>query len=336
MGSTRTRLVLAMAMALAVVVSPAASADPKRVAPAPTRLAAGLEGASGSTVGPDGALYVAQGTVGTISRVDRRTGAVTTYASGLPRSIVGLGGATDVAFVGRTAYVLVTLVGADVGGSDTVGIYRVDGPASFTVVADIGAYTTSNPPDTEFEVPSGLQFAMEPFRRGFLVTDGHHNRLLYASLDGRVSELRAFDNIVPTGLDVLGNRVYMAQAGPIPYRPEDGKVLAFRARRGAVTEVASGVPFLVDVEFGRGGALFALSQGEGGGEPAGAPATPDTGSLVRATCRGGLKVIADGLNRPTSLEIVRDTAYVVTLAGEVWRFAGISGRRHGSCGRAHR
>jgi hypothetical protein len=34
--------------------------------------------------------------------------------------------------------VLVTLVGEDVGGSSVVGIYRVDGPNDFTVIADIG------------------------------------------------------------------------------------------------------------------------------------------------------------------------------------------------------
>ena len=39
-----------------------------------TLLATGLEEAIGSTIGPDGALYVAQGTLGTISRVDPQTG----------------------------------------------------------------------------------------------------------------------------------------------------------------------------------------------------------------------------------------------------------------------
>ena len=81
-------------------------------------------------------------------RVDPQTGDVSTFASGLPKSIIGIGGAMDVAFIGRTAYVLVTLVGDDVGGSDVVGIYRVDGPDSFTVIADIGAFSTKNPSNT--------------------------------------------------------------------------------------------------------------------------------------------------------------------------------------------
>ena len=90
----------------------------------------------------------------------------------------------DVAFIGKTAYVLVTLVGPDVGGDDVVGIYRVDGPDSFTVIADIGAFALANPPSTPFDVPTGLQFALDIYRGGFLVTDGHHNRVLQVTLDG--------------------------------------------------------------------------------------------------------------------------------------------------------
>jgi len=79
------------------------------------RLVTGLEGGSGSTIGPDGALYVTENAAGRVTRVDPRTGATTTYASGLPKLIpaAGFGGPVDIAFVGRTAYVLVTLVGPD-------------------------------------------------------------------------------------------------------------------------------------------------------------------------------------------------------------------------------
>jgi hypothetical protein len=33
-------------------------------------------------------------------------------------------------------------------------------------------------------------------------------------------------------------------------------------------------------------------------------------------------VVVDELNLPTSMEFVRDTAYVVNLTGEVWRIGG--------------
>ena len=167
----------------------------------------------------------------------------------------------DVAFIGRTAYVLVTLVSPDVGGSSIDGIYRVDGPHSFTVVADIGTFSLNNPPEPDFFIPTGLQYALQSYRGGFLVTDGHHNRVLRVARDGEVTERIAFGNVVPTGLDVSGNTVYVAQAGPVPHEPANGKVVSFQSKSSTAREVASGAPLLVDVEFGRGRDLFALSQG---------------------------------------------------------------------------
>ena len=288
-----------------------------------------MEGGSGSTVGPGGALYVTEGWAGRISRVDPKTGDVTTFASGLPLRLFGIGGAADVAFIGKTAYALVTLVGPDVGGSDVVGIYRVDGPDSFTVVADIGAFSMTHLPPYPVDVPTGVQYALETYRGGFLVTDGHHNRMLRVTLDGEVTEFKVFDNIVPTGLAVSGNTVYMAEAGPVPHEPADGKVVSFQAKSPTVTEVASGAPLIVDVEFGRGRDLYALSQGLFSGGNPGAPALPNTGSLVKVNRNGTFTVVAEGIDRPTSLEIIGNTAYVVTLTGEIWRFDSISGPPHG-------
>jgi hypothetical protein len=324
MGSKRKLLLLA-AVLIAMIAPAAASAPQPSGAPNAVLLLTGLEGASGSTIGPGGALYVTEGAVGRISRVDPRTGDITTFASGLPSSIVGIGGAIDVAFIGSTAYALVTLVGSDVGGSDVVGIYRVDGPDSFTVIADIGAFALQNPPNTAFFIPTGVQYAIETYRGGFLVTDGHHNRVLRVTLDGEVTELLAFGNIVPTGLAVSGNTIYMAEAGPVPHLPENGKVVSFGPRSPTVTEVASGARLLVDVEFGRGRRLYALSQGVFPvGNPEGSPALPNTGALVEVNADGTFTVLTTGLNQPTSLEFIRNTAYVVSLAGEIWKIAGVS------------
>ncbi|MEP6816822.1 MAG: ScyD/ScyE family protein [Marmoricola sp.] len=286
------------------------------------RVVAGLHGGSGSTLGPDDALYVPETQTGSIVRIDPRSGATTTYATGLPMQVpgVGVGGAMDLAFLHHTAYVLVTLVGPDVGGSSTVGLYRMDSPDHFTVVADIGAWAIAHPPVPKFFIPSGVQYAMQRYHGGFLVTDGHHNRLLRVRLDGRISEVVAFDNIVPTGLARSGHTVLMAEAGPVPHLPENGKVLAFRVHSPQPRVVASGARLLVDVEIGHRGTLYALSQGFfTPGHPEGSPADPNTGSLVRADRHGGFETIATGLDRPTSLEIIDNDAYVVTLTGEVWR-----------------
>jgi hypothetical protein len=283
-------ILLLLALLVSVVPSAATAAGPSGD-PTAHRLVAGLQGGSGSTIGPDRALYVTESAAGRITRVDPGTGATTTYASGLPTLIpeVGFGGPVDVAFLGRTAYALVTLVGPDVGGGDVVGIYRVDGPDRFTVVADIGAFSIANPPATDFFVPSGVQYALQAYRGGLLVTDGHHNRVLRVTRDGQVSVLRAFANIVPTGLDVRGRAIYVAEAGPVPHVPEDGKVVAFRPNTPTVRDVAAGARLLVD----------------------------------KANRDGTFTVVIDRLNQPTSLELIGKTGYVVTLGGEIWKINGV-------------
>ena len=329
----RKRFVIGMALSCVILLGggkAGAGKPPPSGGPSATLLVSGLEELQGSTIGPGGDLYVTAPLTGSIWRVDPKTGAVTLFASGLPKSIIFVGGAMDIAFIGNTAYVLVTMVGADLGGDDVVGIYRVDGPDRFTVIADIGAFALQNPPDTPFFVPTGVQYALEPYRGGFLVTDGNHNRVLRVTLDGEVTELIAFGNNVPTGLAVSGNTVYMAEAGPVPHRPEDGKVIAFGPKSLTPVEVASGAPLLVDVEFGRGRTLFALSQGVWDGPFEGTPALPNTGALVRVNGGGTFSVVVDGLDRPTSLELIGNTAYVITLTGEVWKIEGVSGPPYGT------
>lgn len=300
----------------------------------PNLLVSGLQGSSGSAIGPDGALYVTEGAVGKISRINPRTGEITTFASGFPLSLIGIGGVYDVAFLGKTAYALVTLVDDPTlfPTGEVNGIYRVDGPDSVTVIADIGTYNIKHPPTGfDFYVSTGVQYSIQTYHDGFLVTDGHLNRVLYVTRNGKITEFKTFDNIVPTGLAVSGNTVYMAEAGPTPHNPEDGKVVSFGLKSHRVKTVASGAPLLVDVEFGRGQTLFALSQGiwEGAPEDAGTPANPDTGSLVKVNSNGTFTTITEDLDRPTSLEISGNTAYIITLTGEVWTVENIAGQPFG-------
>src|SRR5918994_1112014 len=192
MGSRR-RLLVAAAVLMTIAPTATVTAGRPPTDHTPVLLTSGLAGGSGSTVGPDRALYVTEPVAGEISRVDPSTGEVTLFASGLP----------------------------------------TQNPA-------IGAFALANPPSTDFFVPTGVQYAMQPYRGGFLVTDGHHNRVLRVTVDGEVSELIAFDNIVPTGLDTRFGRVFMSEAGPVPHLPEDGRIVAFRPRRPPPVEVAAG------------------------------------------------------------------------------------------------
>lgn len=329
MNWKRLVIVLALSIVLMLGSSPVTAAKDPPGASTASLLVTGLAGGSGSTIGPDGALYIAEPLAGQISRVDPQTGGVTTFVRGLPQQLVllGLGGVMDVSFIGKTAYALVTLVASDWGGSDIVGIYRVDGPDSFTIVADIGAWSSSEehlPHGFPIDTPTGVQYALQTYKGGFLVTDGHHNRVLRVTLDGDITEIIAFGNIVPTGIDVRGNTVYIAQAGPIPHLPENGKVVSFTLISPTATEMASGARLLVDVEFGPAGTLYALSQGVWDGPYEGSPALPNTGSLVMVNPGGTFTAILDGLNQPTSFEFIGNAAYVITLTGEVWKIDNVS------------
>ena len=120
----------------------------------------------------------------------------------------------------------------------------------------------------------------------------------------------------------------------MPHQPQNGKIVSFEPGSSTATTVASGARLAVDVEMGRGRTLFALSQGlfPCGGDPgcAGSPASHDTGALMRANARRhhdddrGRRSISR-----TSLEIIGNTAYVVTLNGEIWTIDDIAGPPYG-------
>ena len=159
------------------------------------------------------------------------------------------------------------IVGVPDGGpfgdpNDKNGIYRLKRDGSFKLIADIGSWSVDNPPVPAFFVDTGVQYAMERYDGGFLVTDGHHNRVLWVKRNGSIKEVATFGNVVPTGLEVTKHRAFITQAGPIPHRPEDGKVLAL-GRGSNPTEVASGASMLIDVERDRTASYTHCRRGKG-------------------------------------------------------------------------
>src|SRR5947199_9233316 len=93
-------IVLLLAAALVAMITPSAASG-RRPCQGPTAtllvtgLDTGLESAKGSTVGPDGALYVTEGAVGRISRVYPLTGARKTFANCLPDAIIRFCGVSN-------------------------------------------------------------------------------------------------------------------------------------------------------------------------------------------------------------------------------------------------
>lgn len=310
-----------------------AAATPPAATPSTTVLAEGvIGGANGSTIGPDGALYATASDTGEILRVDRDSGETSVYATGLPARVVDIGGPMDIVFHDGTAYVLVSLVGEFFGTEDPTGIYRMDGPGDWTVIADLGAWAVANPPapDIDIFIPTGVHYSLETYRGDLVVTDAHHNKILRVGLDGAIEELAALGNVVPTGLETWGNELLFTLAGPVPHLPEDGRIMSL-TKGGAIDQLASGGPLLIDVERGRGTTLFGLAQGIfTEGNPEGSPADPDTGLLLRADGHGGFVPVVDGIDRPTSMEIVGNDAYIIGVSGDVLRIDDVAGPPFGS------
>lgn len=325
-------------VALAVVLGTAAIA-PSQVASGQTKggpqvrvlNTAALDGlGSGSTIGPDGALYVSNGTDGTVLRINPNNGAAQVVGTGLPPQIIGLGGAMDVAFLRGQLYALVSLAGDDVGGSMEMGIYKRGSGGTFTLFADIGEFaSTTPPPDADFFLSQGVQYSMDVWRDGFLVTDAHHGRVYRVNKNGNVSLFHTFDSTdaVPTGLAVDGSDVYVASAGPIPHAPGTSKVLEIergnvQVSGGWPASYAGNVGLIVDVEDGSHGNLYGLLQGHWDLPPTpdneGFPAAPNTGEIV-VLDRGKFRTVVSGLNQPTSVDFSGNTAFVVTLGGTILR-----------------
>ena len=323
-----------------VVPSPNVSATkPAHSAPVVTVLNSTALGGlgSGSTIGPDGALYVTNGNDGTLIRVNPKTGSERVVGSGLPPQVVGIGGAMDVAFIGHRAYVLVTLAGADVGVPDAVmGIYRLKRDGTFSVFADLGTWSAEHPPaDPDWFLPQGVQYSLDVWRHGFVVADAHLGRLIRVDWRGQISEFVGFagTDSVPTGLEVANGKVFVATAGPIPHLPSDSAIGVVR-RNGSVKVVgewsadyAGNRGLIVDVEKGRHHRLYGLLQGHWDLEPLpaneGLPAAPNTGEIVVVRRDGTFKTVVGGLNQPTSLELVGQVGFVVTVTGTILRIDGL-------------
>ena len=66
------------------------------------------------------------------------------------------------------------------------------------------------------------------------------------------------------------------------------------------------------------------------GATAGDVALPDTGMLVKVNEDGTFTTITAGLDRPTSLEFAKNTAYIVTLTGKIWTIDNVTGAPFGN------
>ncbi|HLA74177.1 MAG TPA: ScyD/ScyE family protein [Steroidobacteraceae bacterium] len=180
--------------------------------------ATGLTNPRGLTFGPDGNLYVAEAgmggelvptneadcprdinifspyTAGFSGRVTRvlKDGTTQTVADGLPSMTEASGasyGPTDVAFIGKTLYVLIEMGGCSHGLPDELNlpaILRVNADGSTTHIADLGAWHRANPatfikdtnPATTDQEPGGVFHSMTAIGEKLYVVETNRGFLL--------------------------------------------------------------------------------------------------------------------------------------------------------------
>ena len=145
--------------------------------------------------------------------------------------------------------------------------------------------------------------------------------MLYVTLDGRITVFQEFGNIVPTGISIAGAGVLMAEAGAVPAsaaRREGGVVAAalrrehrVRVGRAALGRCLSSAAEENSTRCHKGCSRLVRRQRH--------RRLPNTGSLVQAQWNGTFRTVAEDLDVPTSVELIGDNAYVVTLNGEIWK-----------------
>ena len=158
---------------------------------------------------PDGDLLVTEAVTGRVLRVDPKNGDVSTFASGLPIRIVGTGGAMDYRIHRRNG-VRPRRHARRPRRWWRRRSGRLSGRRSGQLHCHLRTSGSSRWPIRRAHRSlcrtSGVQYAIENYHGGFLVTDGHHNRVLHVGhRDGEVTESIALGNIVPTAWPSSGN-----------------------------------------------------------------------------------------------------------------------------------
>ena len=122
-----------------------------------------------------------------------------------------------------------------------------------------------------------------------------------------------------------GNTIYMAEAGPVPHLP------AGRQDRGVRPEFIVGDAGRLGRSAPRGRgirprshALRALAGVLRAGQPRGFTGRARHRlARARSTATAPSPTLFEPLDRPTSLELIGTTAYVVTLTGQIWKIDGV-------------
>jgi hypothetical protein len=309
-----------------------------------TVIASGLNSPRGLTIGPDGALWVAEaGLLVPGGPVTMIRGAPSTYSdsgsvtrifegsqsrvlNGLPSIAAGNGeaaGPSDIAFAPNGALSILIGAGLDpsVRFTDLAPVgHQLGRLITLGGAVDIAAH------ETAFN-PAGGPLDSNPWRMALapdgtmLVTDAGANTLLAVAPDGSISTRAVFpprpiggpgpSDAVTTGLAIgPDGAAYVGQLTGFPFT--EGAAQIYRvADDGTVSVFASGFTMVTDLAFGASGALYVLEYDSNG-----LLAPGSQGRLWEVSADGSKSVLwTDGLSNATGLAIGADGSFYISNHG---------------------
>lgn len=247
---------------------------------------------------------------------------VTTVVGGLPfvyyPDAAVTSGAADLALVGGRMHVLV----GEASGRVARSIVTVEDGEPH-IVADLLAFAEERVGADGLLRSNPFSLVPLPDEDGFLVADAATGSVLRAGLDGEVAVYAP----VP-GHEVLAGmawgldgELYVASFGQLPHPPGSGAVVAI-GTDGVHRTVVDGLTMPIDVGFDGDGGMFVLEYATPQDEPTdpGDAYRDASGRLLYTESAGAasrLRVVADGLSRPTSLVVGDDIVWVSLAAGEL-------------------
>src|SRR5204863_9318979 len=168
-------------------------------------------------------------------------------------------GASDVAFVGDTLYILLGGAGCSHGVPQVPalpnGVIRVNADGSLDIIANLSAFQTvfpvKNPEPDDFE-PDGTWYSMIALGGDLYAVEPNHGELDKITTSGQISRVADISasqgHIVPTVIALHGNNFYVGNLNTFPVVPGSSKILKITST-GQVNVAVQGLNTVLGIEF---------------------------------------------------------------------------------------